>query len=132
MASWRHPCSSYCRMAALSPAAWSGSRSPATNLRARSEARRLSSLVLEIDRRAPFRVIGDLAAHDREIFLLERAGELARLTVADGLPVDREDRLDLVAGAAEEGLLGGIELGAVDLSLCWLAMQDENPRGKLP
>src|SRR5258708_24467726 len=101
--------------------------------RALRAARPLDSLVLEIDRRAPFRVVAGLAAHDREIFLLESAGELAWLAVADGLPVDREDRLDLVAGAAEERLLGGVELGAVDLALIGLAaeilLEDPHHRG---
>src|SRR5258708_8395998 len=95
--------------------------------RALRAARPLDSLVLEIDRRAPFRVVAGLAAHDREIFLLESAGELARLAVADGLPVDREDRLDLVARAAEEGLLLCSAPAPVDLSPVGLA-----PRIHLP
>ena len=55
-----------------------------------------------------------LAAHDGEEGLLQRLGDRARLTAADGAVVDRADRHDLGRGAGEERLVGEVDVGATE------------------
>src|SRR5438067_9981087 len=70
-----------------------------------------------IDRKRPGCVLRAVAADRPEVDALELAGELADLAVADRPAVDLDHRRDLCAGAAEEELVAGVQLGAVDRSL---------------
>src|SRR4051812_5952696 len=56
-------------------------------------------------------------ADDRVVAVPQAPRDRADLSVADREAVDREDGADLVAAAAEEGLVGDVELAAVDLAL---------------
>ena len=61
-----------------------------------------------------------LATHEIEIPPLQPPRQLAHLPAADLVPVDAEDRLDLVARAAQERFLGVVDLGAVDIAFLGL------------
>src|SRR5204862_6652150 len=66
---------------------------------------------------APLAVALVEAAHDIVVEAVELAGERAGAVRAQGDAVDLPDRRDLGGGAAEEDLVGDVELGAVDLAL---------------
>src|SRR5438128_1233240 len=56
-------------------------------------------------------------ADDVHVRARQAGRDRADLAVAEWEPVDRQDRRDLVAAAAEERLVGHVELGAIDLAL---------------
>ena len=65
-----------------------------------------------VDRRQPVAVRGQLAAHRVEVERRELARDGADLAVADLAVVDLDDRRDLRAGAAQEDLVGGVQLAS--------------------
>src|SRR5437762_8345630 len=70
-----------------------------------------------VDRRAPLETARVDAAHDVHVGREQPPRGRADRAVAQWEAVDRDDRRDLVAAPAEEGLVGDVELGAVDLAL---------------
>src|SRR4029453_7993413 len=70
-----------------------------------------------IGRRPPLREPRVDAAHDVHVGPGQALRDRAALAVAKRELVDRKDRRDLVAAAAEERLVGDVELGAIDLAL---------------
>src|SRR5580658_1724158 len=73
-----------------------------------------------IDRGQPGSVLVGLTAHEIEIPPLQPPRQLAHLPGADLVPVDAEDRLDLVARATQKRFLGVVDLGAVDVAFLGL------------
>src|SRR5437879_4935187 len=70
-----------------------------------------------VDADRPVLVLRVVAPNRAEVDLLELLGELAHAPAADLAVVDLDYRGDLGAGAAEEELLTGVELRAVDAAL---------------
>src|SRR5258708_8083537 len=70
-----------------------------------------------VDRQGPAGVLRVVAADGAEVDALQLAGELADLAVADRPAVALDHRRHLRAGAAEEQLVAGVELGPVDRAL---------------
>src|ERR1700690_854489 len=69
------------------------------------------------DRCQPVRMAIVLALARREVSIRECAGRVAGLAVTDATVVDLDDRRHLGAGAAEQHLVGDIELAAIDPAL---------------
>src|SRR5260221_573467 len=67
-----------------------------------------------INRDRPVLVLGRVAADRAEVDALQLLCELAHLARANTAPVDLDHRRDLRAGAAQEQLIAGVQLGAVD------------------
>src|SRR5580658_1797979 len=68
-----------------------------------------------VDRGGPLRP-GFLGPYDAVVASLEFAGDRPPAAVGDRYPVDRDDRQQLGHGAAEEDLVGDVQLSAVDLA----------------
>ena len=79
-------------------------------------------------------MLGALAADRVEEGRAHLGRDRTQLAVADRAAVDRLDPRDLDPGAAEEGLLGKVELGPIDLALlgrdsCLLRELEDRPPG---
>src|SRR5439155_26653328 len=72
---------------------------------------------VRVDGRQPVHELLYLAVDRGEVEVLEGASDLAHLALTDGPAVDLRHRSDLDAGAAQEDLVGDVELGAVDAPL---------------
>src|SRR5688572_11963081 len=98
------------------PSSWAPSRSVVSKISTRSgrpASRSTTGSLTDIVE--PVLVLLHLAVHDREVGLLDLAGDLARL--ADLAVVDRAHRHDLGRGAGEERLVGRIEVAAEQVRL---------------
>src|SRR5260221_14372906 len=71
---------------------------------------------LLVDGNRPVLVLLGLAPHGAEVDVLQLLRELADLAVSDWTAVHLYDRRDLSPGAAQQELLAGVELRAVDAS----------------
>src|ERR1019366_3678143 len=69
------------------------------------------------DRGQPARIAVVLAFADAKVQLLQLGGDRAGGPGADGALIDLDHRRDLRAGAAEEHLIGDVQLAAVDGAL---------------
>src|SRR3989442_9246368 len=91
---------------------------PTSNFTARPGAR---PCALEPDRLVgrcpPLRVPHVDAAHQVDVRRRDRPGDRPHLAGADREAIDRRHRGDLVAAPAQESLVGGVQLCAVDLAL---------------
>src|SRR5215813_7799706 len=72
---------------------------------------------LLVHRRAPFRMLSGGPPDDLHIVAEDVLRDGPGLAIAYGETVHAEDGCDLVAAAAEEGLVGHVDLGAIDLLL---------------
>src|SRR5919106_4770641 len=72
---------------------------------------------LLVDGGEPVAVGGQAPTHRLEIRARQFASDRAGATGADGAAVDLDHRADLGAGAAQEDLVRGVELGSVDRPL---------------
>src|SRR5215471_5345286 len=70
-----------------------------------------------VDRGEPLAVAGLVTAHGAEVDLLEAARQTAGTSIAYGAAIDLDDRRHLGARAAQEQLVAGEELGAVNRAL---------------
>src|SRR5258707_14038338 len=66
-----------------------------------------------VHRRPPLRMRARPVADGAEVRLADLGAQGPDGAVADGMPVDRQDRCDLRGGAGEEGLFADVELGAI-------------------
>src|SRR4051795_11317198 len=95
----------------LMPSSWLPSRSVVSKTSTDSGSRTPTPLSDMFD---PVLVLIDLAAHRREVRLLDRLGHRARLT--DHAVVDLPDGNDLGGGASEERLVAHVEVAAQDVA----------------
>src|SRR5437773_2590643 len=82
-----------------------------------SDQPRGSGTCPELDLRQPVPICRTVAPRHTEVEVVDPLHQGARLAVAHRNAVDRADRHDLPAAAAEEGLVTDIELRAVDVTL---------------
>src|SRR5688572_4169009 len=92
------------------PSSWLPSRSVVSKISIASAAVTAGS----VDMLQPVLVAVDLALHGGEVDLLDLAGHRPRL--AQLAVVDRADGHDLGCRPRQEGLVGGVEVGAQDVA----------------